>query len=571
MNVIPNPVEDAMEHAMIVGLDAESEKKLCQRLLGYYQNLKPQRSNLESIWSQIAEHVLPDASHIRDNPNLGGNLHGSWLKHSFYSGIGGKIHQIVSTLASQMIDPTMEWCRLAVPYGLKQLGGRPGKALREWLEGCQEAIYDWSYHHESGFYNELYSFVQDWYIFGNGCQEIRLRGATGMPTVSTIGPREMYVMRGAFGNISGMFRVYDLTPREAYERWGEGISGAKKRELLEDPLSTRNQMPNGIRGNRYVEVVLEREQSYYNEIGKKIRYSSYTIDEGECQLVEAGQELRYAPYVYSRFFQDSRWAYGRSPLMAILGELKYIKMLTLRATLAAEFKMFPMQTTFEHDDQVINKLKNNFQPSAILSNMLDVNMRPKIVPFPYVDDLQTAFTLLEKREQEILPSMIIGEAIAPMQNIRNVAEVQQRQLQDQNRMRSVITHWEKEYCGPMVMRVMQLLEESGNLPRFPYQEMGLDPIGIGDPLEFLQVHYEGQLYQQKKLLKAQQSQEFLGMVMQIAQINPEILVGIKLDNFVKDYGEGLGIGEEHFRSEEEISEIKEQMRMAAAGAEGTKE
>ena len=137
-------------------------------------------------------------------------------------------------------------------------------------------------------------------------------------------------------------------------------------------------------------------------------------------------------------------------------------------------------------------------------------------------------------------------------------EVNQRQIQMFNRIRPLIVRLETEDLNHTVLRTLKLLEQTGKLPPFPYDDLGIYPEQMPDPIMQLRVTFGGQMAKMQRLQEIQDNEMLMNKTLMAAQQDPSVLDRVNLDRMIAVEAEIYGITNGVINSDEVVQQIREQ-------------
>jgi hypothetical protein len=524
-------------------------------LLKKYDKLKSDRKSWEVKWQIIQDQVFPNYRDYISSETFAGVERagaprtGKIKNHS--SAVSGKIHKVVSQINAQLTDPSVKWmdlkfsdpCYLAngVPIQLSEYD-----AAKKWLAAAQKSLYNLFADPESNFYPSTYTFHFDWYTIGTACREIILRKDSNRIKFKAISMQDIFIELSGYGDIDSIYRRFMLSPKQAYDLWGDRIHDSEKRRLFE-PTGTAGGDRNRLR--EYVEI------SQPNPLKDQIPsppYLTCVIDKTNKHIVDIALH-RQSPYVVARFDVAPNEIYGRSYVWTAMPDIKIINRLTKRAVQSADYAVSP--PILVHD--ITSIVQNQLTPNSFIQG-LDSNGRPMIAPMPLGGNFPFLMDYYNSKLNDLDEALVARDIFSPETPNMTATEVNERKIQANNRLRPILVRLEHEDLNKTIIRSFSLLGEIGLIPPFPYEEMQLPPELLPEPLSQIRVAFSGQMARMQRLQDIQNSDMLFQKTMQASQVDPSVLDRINLDQIIKQDAEIYNVDPSILASDEEVQRIREQ-------------
>lgn len=509
-----------------------------EKLIKQYNAVKTARTSWDAKWQLIQDQVFPN---YRDYTNAYKTTAPSTEKiGNACAAVAGKINKIVSYLSSQISDPAVEWLHLN--FADKSLNEM--YPTRAWLYYCSEALYQLFADPESQFYPSTFSFHFDWFTIGSACREIALRKDNGRIKFSTISMQDIFIETSGYNDISTVFRRLQLTAKQAFSVWGEALHQNIVREALQ------NEAPNDRRKHEFFEVVMPNPMKH--QFVPSLDFVSCVIDLQNKQIVDIGVHANN-PYVVSRFFISPGETYGRSYVWNAMPVIIALNRLAKRELQLADFATLPI--TLMKDITSIST--RQIVPGAFVQG-LDANGRPMIQQMQFGGNVSFAIELFNAKLAELDEALVIKDIIFPLENSNATAtEVKVREIQAQNTIRPLLVRLEHEDLNKTVLRTLNLLEQTGRLPQFPYNELGISPEQLPDPIQMLRVSFSGQLAKMQKLQDILNNDLLIEKTLQIGQLYPPVFDRVNLDQLIAQDAMIYGVSPAVINSDEVVQQIRE--------------
>jgi hypothetical protein len=520
-----NPIETQLMNYL-------DPKDLCKR----YSALKASRSTWESRWQSIQDQVFPDYRDYMSKTQVSPPQTSKIRNHSGL--VAGLINKVVSGITSQSSDPSVKWMDLR--FGMSNFDDL--KPAKDWLQQCEEVLYSVLADPDSGFYSSNLAFHLDWFTIGTACREIVIRKDNGQIHFNCVPMSDIFIETSGFGDISSVFRRFSLSATQAVSMWGQALHHSIQENASKENSSMMKKK------YEFVEAVIA------NPIQNIIpmQWVACVIDVQNKMIVDVGFHARN-PYVVSRFLIAPNEAYGRSYVWNAMPDIKAINMVTKLIMQSIDFAVFPV--TLVQDS--ISLPQHPITPGMFIQG-LDINGRPQFQQMQFGGNIQIAMQFLQQKLQD-LNDALLAQDLFPIDSPQMTAtEVTERKIQAASRIRPLLVILENEDLNNTVKRTLKLLEQTGQLPPFPYDECKIDPAQLQDPILSLRVTFSGQMYHMQKLQDIQNNDLLLQKAVQLAQISQDALDYLNTDKLLVAASKTYNVSPSIVRSDETVQQIREQ-------------
>jgi hypothetical protein len=194
--------------------------------------------------------------------------------------------------------------------------------------------------------------------------------------------------------------------------------------------------------------------------------------------------------------------------------IKNIHMLHKRGIQAVDFASMPVILYSNN----INQPKQ-FTPGAMLP-FLAANgaelVKPSMLGSGDVPLIDQFLERLSEQLDEILGSK---EFVIPPSTL-TATQVNAMMIEEDNRMRPLLVRLETEFLNKVVHRTLKLLDQLGELPPFPYEQVGISPEELPFPIEELNISFAGHMAKMQKRHEIMEIESFIQTCREVASINP---------------------------------------------------
>jgi len=507
-----------------------------QELCRQYHAVKTSRSSWDQKWQIIQNQVFPDYRDYMDTPRDSSPKTSRIRNHSGL--VAGLINKVVSAITAQSSDPSVKW--MALRFGDESLMNL--KPAQDWLKLCENVLYSTLADPDSGFYGSNLSFHLDWFTLGTACREIIIRKDNGKIRFNCVPMSDVYIETSGFGDISTVFRRFMLSASQAMSKWGQAVHQSIQQTASKEQASFSKKK------YEFFEAVLPNPMQ--NLV--PLPLVSCVVDVQNKMIVDVGFHARN-PYVVSRFLIAPNEPYGRSYVWNSMPDIETINMLAKLILHAVDYAVFPI--TLIQDGISIPQMP--LTPGMFIQG-LDINGRPQFQQMQTAGNIQIAITFLQQKIAD-LNEALLAQDIFPYESPQMTAtEINERKIQAASRIRPLLVILESEDLNNTVKRTLKILEEIGQLPPFPYEDLKIDPAQLPDPIMNLNVSFSGQMYHMQKLQDIQNNDNLLMRVTQLAQISPDALDYLDSDKLLGDMAKTYNVAPGIIRSDEVVQMIREQ-------------
>ncbi len=509
-----------------------------QELVKKYDSIKMNRSAWDTKWQLIQDQVFPDyRDYLNRSSNKSSPATSKIKNHS--SAVSGKINKVVSLLSSQITDPSVKW--LDLKFGEDSLSGH--YAVQYWLDSCKESLYKLFSDPESNFYPSTYSFHLDWYTLGTACREVILRKDSGRIKFNTIPMQNIYIDVNGYGDPDTIYRMFQVTAKQAYDIWGENIHPSQLQ------LAQKNNQAVNARKFEYVEVSMPNPLS-----GKMpmLGCVSCVIDKTNKRIVDIGLH-HSSPYIVSRFFISPGEIYGRSYVWNAMPDIIAINKLSKRVLQGIDFATLPVNLV--QDANSLNM--SQITPGSFIQG-LDAHGRPTIQPMQFGGNPGMALEFYHAKLNDLDEALVARDIFGAENPNMTATEVNERKIQASNRLRPVLVRLEKEDLNRTVIRSLELLNQVGKIPPFPYDELKISPEELPNPLSQLGVCFSGQMARMQRMQEIQSSDLLFQKTLQAAQVDQSVLDRVNLDALISMDAEIYGVSPKVLNSDKSVQQIREE-------------
>jgi hypothetical protein len=345
------------------------------------QSLMDDRMGYERVWNDIIRYVYPMGPRLNQygvrwastsvEAMVSGSKAASKAPEIYDSTSIWAIDRLGTGVESLITPKTTKWHDLAID---DPLAGEASDQELIWLDTYRNSLFASRYDVRSGFLTANQKAIKSACALGTGVYMVEEKfgidrnNERRVPiTYRYIPLNECFICVDYKGMPCGLHRVYEMTALQAYQFFGDKTP-AKVMEAYNNPKD---------RGKRFM-FVHAVEQAYGNDRYNRMDFVSlhYCMDTKEAIHKSGFHEF---PYVVYYWMQDETNAYGESPVMLAISEIRSLNLLTKHANRAAQQWTDP--PTASLDDSIVNQPnlnpgKNN--PGYLDPDTHDVLLKPLI-------------------------------------------------------------------------------------------------------------------------------------------------------------------------------------------------
>lgn len=521
-------------------------KQFVEEIMQQVRIAKSIRLPWESHWQEIMHYVNP----FDDNNDLNSTIPTSVLtspstqraSQKYKSALGALVRNAATVLTSQLLDPSVKWFALELTKPtLQPYNDKP--VIKNWRRSIEDYIYWLCGNPKSNFYTSSQSFVWEWFTLGTACRYIHTDN-DGDLKFDCIPMIQIAFNVNGSGEVDFIVRDLNLTGKQAIGLWGPNAVENPNLDAL--TLATQKK--------KYLHVVMQNPFQQPNN-PEDFPLAGFVIDEAR-QVIVNQEWYHEFPYIISRFFQNSGELYGTSSLWNLLPEIKYMDHMVNMSRYAAEYAIMPPL-------KITNGLtipQTGIMPGARIIGGLDPLGRSNLEPLMLGSGISISEQIFEMKRQDINQGLIVQDLFVPDDPTRTATQVNEMRAQQDNKIKPIITRWEREDISKTVKFVLKHTERS--VLEFPYLEAGIDEKEMPDPVEQLAVKYTGILGRQQARYDASVLNTLLQDAAGLSQMPEYVAEVVNLDEVLRFRADTYDLPNNILRTREETNAIREQKAQA---------
>ena len=494
-----------------------------QDILRRMDQLKTYRLNFERQWSEIALRILPRADDF-----IAKRAPGQRREEYVYDSTAQlALPAFASAMESMLTPRTTKWHRLR-PMDLDLIGDPDVEAYCEMVTNI---LFRVRYSAYANFASQSYETYMGLGAFGTGAIFVHDALEKGI-RYQSIPLHELYIQEDSSGVVDTVFRRYELTSRQAYQKFGEALPEDIKKWVEKEP-ERKFEFAHGVMPNE------DRKKGVSNYRGMAIKACDVAVQKRQV-IRESG--FRSMPYAVSRYVTAPREVYGRSPAWDVLADVKTLNEMSKTMLRYGQLVTDPPWITADVDAlSPFSMRPGSINPGfmneqgAVLAKSLAPEGNPQLT-------LEMANQRRESINRSFLVTLFQILVDTPQMS---ATEAMLRAQEKGALMAPTMGRQQSELLGPIIARELDILQNAGALPPQPDQ--------LRKRGGLLKIEYDS------PLTRAQRAEEGVGIlrtleaITPIANIDPNVLKAINAERTLRHLREINGAPADMLFTPEELA------------------
>jgi hypothetical protein len=445
-------------------------------------------------------------------------------------------------LTGSLCSPAIAW----IKFKSRNKEAMKANEFLSYLRDMEEAFY--AACNRSNFYEVVSEAISDGSALGTAVVYGENAKDLGRAVFSSFHYDQFYLEENRYNEVDTYFIERVMTMRQVYQEYASfGFSESFMQRKKDNPDSYIT----------VVQAVYPRETK--GKLAKKKPWASVHFfknysDEGRTLLRESGYD--YDKFVAWRFRHYPNCAYGGSPGLNALSDIKMINLQSKTMADAAQLSVQPPMLTSE---SMMGRIK--IAPRAIMYSP-DPNVT--ITPVQTIASYPLGIDSMDRRERIIREHFKTDffMAVSQMQKTgaerRTAYEVMEVKSEAAVVLGTTTTRLTSEFLDPLSHLVIEIEKEGGRWPRVP----------AGFESAEVEIEFTGPLAQaQRQYLEVQSNLNGFNMALQLAQANPDVLLNFDLNYLSRRIAEAGGMDPKAFLTEFNTKKAQEQAAQKRAEME----
>ena len=499
-----------------------------------HEQMVSQRGIWEQHWREIAERVLPRNNWFQATDKVEGEKR---TEKVFDATAGLALDRFAAAMESMLTPRTQQWHRLKV----RNPELKENAEIQEYLDEVTQILFQVRYSPRANFASQAHENYISLGAFGSGAILIDDIVGYGI-RYKSIHLSEIYFCENHAGIIDKVHRKFEMTARQAMQKWGDKCPDKIKTAVEKNPEQKFE----------FIHCVKPNEDFKPGRMNYEgMPFASYYLSIEGNQMVSVGGYKTF-PYAISRYVTGPKEVYGRSPAMTVLPDIKMINEMSKTVIRAAHKIVDP--PLLLQEDGVLQAF--NTRPGALNYGGVDDQGRQTVVPLQTGARVDIGMEMMEQRRKVINDAFLITlfQILVEAPNM-TATEAMLRAQEKGALLAPTMGRQQSEMLGPMIERELDILARAGVLPPMPEALMEVE----GE----IEIEYVSPLNRAQRAEEGVAIMRTLEAVAPLAQIDPGVMDIFKPDEIARELAEINGVPAKILRSKEEVMAIKEEQFQAA--------
>lgn len=506
-----------------------------QEIIRQHDQMVGERGTWENHWKEIAERILPRQDWFTISNRTQGDKR---TEKMFDATAALALERFAAAMESMLTPRTQHWHKLKVndEYLAKD------KQVQMYLEEVTNILFQVRYSPKANFASQAHEAYMSLGAFGTGCVFIDDIVGTGI-RYKSIHLSEIYFAENHAGQIDKIHRKFEMTARQAAQKWGFDNLPEKIKAMLEKNPEQPFEFIHCVRPNE--------ERMYGRKDYRGMPYSStYISMEGQQVMQDGGYQS--FPYAVSRYVTSPKEVYGRSPAMLVLPDIKMINEMSKTVLRAAHKAVDP--PLLLQEDGVLQAF--NARPSALNFGGINERGEQTVKPLETGARVDIGLEMMEQRRKVINDAFLITLfQILVDAPTMTATEAMLRAQEKGALLAPTMGRQQSEMLGPMIERELDILARAGVLPEMPQ--------ALIEAQGEVQIEYISPLNRAQRAEDGVAILRTLESVAGLAQFDPNVLMVFDSQKIARELADINGVPAKVLRSEEEIAAMQDQQAQEA--------
>jgi hypothetical protein len=494
-------------------------------------SLRTERDSWWGHWRELAQYILPRRYKwlVRPNEYSRGS---SAINNNIIDSTGTiAARTCASGMMSGVTSPTRPWFKLRIE-GVDLDKMTNGVSI--WLAECERLMM--KVFSESNFYNSMAIVYLDLTVFGSACS-ILLEDFDDVIRCHNPCLGEFYFGIDHRGKVNTLYREFVMTASAIVSQFGEKNCSEEVCKAYKTP------------GNSGMEFLvchaIEPNDSRSPGVAKKFKFRSvYWIKGSDSNEALEVKGFHEDPFIAPRWDVNGGEAYGRSPGMDALGDIKQLQQEQKRKAQAIDKMVNPPMVA---DVQ----LKN--QPASLLpggvtyvAGQNNIGFKPVYTVMPPVQELMMDIEKVQQRIKSVFFNDLFM-MISQLNTVRSATEIDARREEKLIQLGPVLERFENEALDPAIERTFNIMMRGKILPPPPPEIQGRE----------IKVSYVSMLAEAQKATGTSAIERIFAQAGNLVAVKPDVMDVINTDKALAKYGHLLAVDPELINDEDEVKKVRD--------------
>jgi hypothetical protein len=490
------------------------------------------RANWDNYWREIAERVLPRENWFNTDTTQGEKK----TEKLFDATAVLALERFAAAMESMLTPRTQKWHKLKT----RETYLNEDAAVQRYLDDVTNILFQVRYNPKANFASQAHEAYMSLGAFGSGALFIDDLMGKGI-RYRSIHLSELYFAENHVGVVDKIHRKFQMTARQAAQKWGVAKLSEKIKGALEKNPEQKFEFIHCVKPNE--DLATERKDY------RGMPYVSYYLEYETKHMISVGGYTSF-PYAVSRYVTAPKEIYGRSPAMTVLPDIKMINEMSKTVMRAAHKIVDP--PLLLQEDGVLQAFST--RPGALNYGGVDDQGRQLVQPLQNNARVDIGLEMMEQRRKVINDAFLITLfQILVDAPTMTATEAMLRAQEKGALLAPTMGRQQSEMLGPMIEREIDILARAGVLPPMPeaLAELGGD----------VEIEYVSPLARSQRAEEGVAILRTLESVTPLAQIDPSVLMIFNPEMVARELADINGVPAKVLRSKEEIAAMKEQQMM----------
>lgn len=255
------------------------------------------------------------------------------------------------------------------------------------------------------------------------------------------------------------------------------------------------------------------------------------------------------PFVAPRWDVIGNDAYGRSPAMDALGDIRSLQVMEKRKAQAIDKHVNPPMVA---DIALKNEPASLLPGGVTYVTNTGVGFKPAYEVAPDFTGLAAEIGRTEQRIKDTFFNDLFL-MISQLDTVRTATEIDARQEEKLIQLGPVIERFENEALDPIIMRTYSIMLRGGLLPPMPATMKGKQP----------RIKYTSMLAEAQRAVSTAAIERWAAFVGNIMGADPNAIDNVDVDQTIREYADLLGVDPRLVRAASKVKAIRAQKAQAA--------
>ena len=527
----PGVTTDTFTQTLMTKPPSQEKRDEAQRLSDRWGQMDTAAINWKLHWQRVYEFIVP-----RKEDVIAVRMPGDDRESDIYDTTPVMANEeLAAALHSMLTNPELRFFELL--FGDPKLDDLP--QVKQWCETCADSMYQVL--NSSNFQTEIHEAYIDLGAAGTACIYME-ENEEFVVHFSTRALKEVRLDENYLGQVDTVARSFKLRPFQILQMFPE---------LKEEDLSAALQMAadkNAIDQIQILHMVepvaAVRDMEQRDRVKAKGHKYSSTYMLYDKKFIISQNSYEEFPYCTPRWSKTTGELYGRGPGFQMLPDIMMLNAMMLTVIQSAQITVAP--PFLIEDDSVIGQVR--LTPAGLTIVRAGAEPPKALISGARIDLGQNALEDLRKR---IRTGFHLDQMKLPTESPQRTAEEVRQIVEEQMRlMGPVLGRQHFELLRPLITRLFGIMGRRRMFPPPPQEIVG----------KRFTVRYSSILARAQRMQEMQNIQRAIVTLQPIAQMKPEIMDNVKMDDLVQEVLRGYGVPERLIPTDQELRKIRAQQQ-----------